>query len=258
MDGSSNPKQLKEFIQKTKVPAKILINKKDLDKERKKSLEDRRELYRDKMDEFVEHSKMDALKYFTKVLNKPSDKKGNIIQEAENLSFNKILPIPKELLKYTSPVRPEFGEDEIEFQKRVKRCEKKYGADDWYNWSVNHYGTKWEVKAEITGESNDYISYSFDSAWSPPIEFFKNISPLFPKLIFELEYEEGGSAIEGTATIQDGEVDDDCRDYVERCEECNEKDKDVEWDENLGQCLCPSCKEEMLANNPHLNEQNND
>jgi len=46
--------------------------------------------------------------------------------------------------------------------------------DAWWDWRVQKWGTKWEVDidcVEINGE--DYISMSFLSAWSPPIEAYK-------------------------------------------------------------------------------------
>lgn len=51
------------------------------------------------------------------------------------------------------------------------------GGNDWYNWRVHNWGTKWDVGGEyafckriVTADNT--VVLSFDSAWSPPIEFY--------------------------------------------------------------------------------------
>ena len=46
---------------------------------------------------------------------------------------------------------------------------------DWYDWRVNNWGTKWDVGGEYAyADCPDHNTtvLSFDSAWSPPIEFY--------------------------------------------------------------------------------------
>ena len=45
---------------------------------------------------------------------------------------------------------------------------------DWHSWRVNNWGTKWDVSSvdEVTADGNSVTVY-FDSAWSPPIEFYR-------------------------------------------------------------------------------------
>ena len=45
---------------------------------------------------------------------------------------------------------------------------------DWHQWRVDCWGTKWDVTSvdEVTAEGNTVNLY-FDSAWSPPIEFYR-------------------------------------------------------------------------------------
>lgn len=50
-----------------------------------------------------------------------------------------------------------------------------YEGEGWYNWCVNHWGTKWDV-----GGKDDFIEQpdantlvlSFQSAWAPPVSAF--------------------------------------------------------------------------------------
>ena len=43
--------------------------------------------------------------------------------------------------------------------------------DNWYDFCVNNWGTKWEVQGEECDRSEDGLSFSasFDSAWAPPM-----------------------------------------------------------------------------------------
>jgi hypothetical protein len=51
----------------------------------------------------------------------------------------------------------------------------KQGGSDWYSWRVNNWGTKWDVGGEdafLDRPDSNTVVLSFDSAWSPPIEFY--------------------------------------------------------------------------------------
>jgi len=76
--------------------------------------------------------------------------------------LNSIKPLPKELKDLPSP--PESKEIE-------EKMMEKYGAKDWYDWSVKNWGTKWEIDNEgltvnLEGENLHLV---FNSAWSPPV-----------------------------------------------------------------------------------------
>jgi len=46
--------------------------------------------------------------------------------------------------------------------------------DNWYDWNVANWGTKWEVNAEVREEGDEWISFYFNSAWSPPISAYES------------------------------------------------------------------------------------
>lgn len=129
--------------------------------------------------------------------------------EDTEFSLNNFIPIPEELLKYSSPPFKEEWESEEEFGKRIERFKNEYGAKDWYDWCVNNWGTKWDVVAEIVCEHDGEVEYHFDSAWAPPISGLEKISKLFPGLGFELFYFEPGMCFGGVARMRNGEVFDD-------------------------------------------------
>ena len=57
-------------------------------------------------------------------------------------------------------------------------------GEDWYDWQVNNWGTKWDIGAK--GEDDglkatrvgNQISASFDSAWSPPVGLYDKLVEL--------------------------------------------------------------------------------
>ena len=53
---------------------------------------------------------------------------------------------------------------------------------EWeYSWSVENWGTKWDIKGEeinVIQVDEDRIIISFDTAWSPPIEFYEHLESL--------------------------------------------------------------------------------
>jgi hypothetical protein len=47
--------------------------------------------------------------------------------------------------------------------------------EDWYDWRLKNWGTKWDVGGEnalVARYELNEVVLSFDSAWSPPIEFY--------------------------------------------------------------------------------------
>ena len=47
--------------------------------------------------------------------------------------------------------------------------------EDWYEWSLENWGTKWEVNIERFKEDENGIEVVFESAWSPPINFYNKM-----------------------------------------------------------------------------------
>jgi len=96
------------------------------------------------------------------------EKKGDY----HELSFHAQVPVPK---------------------KHISSNIKDSSNNDWYGWTNKNWGTKWDCyEEELTHEPN-YTYYSFDTAWSPPVEWIKKVSRKFPNLKFNVEWaEEGG------------------------------------------------------------------
>ncbi len=148
----------------------------------------------------------------------------------EDFSVDKLFPMPKELQDTKSP--PEvliglaFVKRSQEYQEEIKknpdwgtgrplsgmeskRLIYKYKANNWYDWCIKNWGTKWgSYGSELYGNGKTYLKYMFDTAWSPPIAALEKISTDYPNLLFVLKYQEEGMGFKGKATFQDGLIED--------------------------------------------------
>ena len=100
---------------------------------------------------------------------------------------------------------------------------------DWYSWNVENWGTKWDInECYLDDEEGDSISFSFSTAWAPPINAFETWARSQDGVTFQLDYFEPGVGFVGTA-IYDGEYfDDECTDSSGEPEYYKDKARD-EW-----------------------------
>lgn len=78
---------------------------------------------------------------------------------------------------------------------------------DWYNWCIEHWGTKWpESECDGPFVGDESIEFTFETAWAPPIAGFAYISAMFPTLTFTLAYDEPGMCFLGAAIMRRGQV----------------------------------------------------
>jgi hypothetical protein len=86
--------------------------------------------------------------------------------------------------------------------------------EDWYNWNIENWGTKWDV-CDVYFENpadEDSIEFSFCSAWGPPDLAFETWAIRDGRVQFTLEYWEPGCGFVGSVNY-DGEYID--REYAE-------------------------------------------
>jgi hypothetical protein len=148
-------------------------------------------------------------------------------RENQFIDFNKIVPLPTELDNTKSPMshitQKEYEEQEhkiannelTEDEKRfgLSRClpielsieyKRKFGADNWYDWQTQNWGTKWNAYEQYT--DNDCV-IEFQTAWATPYMLMQKLSEKFPNCQFNLEYadEDFGYNV-GSYVCQNGEV----------------------------------------------------
>lgn len=122
--------------------------------------------------------------------------------------FEEFLPCPPELREETA-----IGEDFVKRdEERSNALYEKYGFSSWYDWQVAHWGTKWDAntydKLDDLPDTATSVCLSFDTAWSPPIDFYQHMEEEGFKI--EAFYYESGMAFCGV--YEDGE--DDCFDIT--------------------------------------------
>ena len=54
-------------------------------------------------------------------------------------------------------------------------------GEGWYDWNLENWGTKWDVERGFDSPAAikfDQLSLSFNTAWSPPIQFYEHLETL--------------------------------------------------------------------------------
>ena len=93
------------------------------------------------------------------------------------------------------------GEQEFDFNVISKSPE----GDDWFTWRMETWGTKLNAKEPaLTRTSTTTMQARFDTAWSPPIPVITTLSGKFPRLNFQLKYQEEGLDFSGIVSFKDG------------------------------------------------------
>lgn len=148
------------------------------------------------------------------------------ILENDEVTFDKFAPMPEDLVKVTSPVsvvsQKEYDEKKAELERKLASGEsvwsttlpitkemqkdyiEKYGADNWYDWARQNWGTKWGA---YNGYRLDENHVTFQSAWSTPVNAMITLSEKFPEVVINVEYadEDFGHNV-GEYDVQGGEI----------------------------------------------------
>jgi len=70
---------------------------------------------------------------------------------------------------------------------------------NWYQFNNREWGTKWDIAVSdeakysdtsLEEESNNYLRYRFDTAWSPPLPAIAKLAEQYPELTITIGYEE--------------------------------------------------------------------
>jgi hypothetical protein len=154
-----------------------------------------------------------------------------------HFDFNSVVPMPEDLVGSVSPSRivPQSTIDaekakwdalsEAEKEKQTKfwgakgkysfgitqeqsnELKAKYGADNWYDWSIKNWGTKWGAYDVSNWEvSGNKANVHYQTAWSPATEFFLTASKQFTTLSFTHYYADEGGGFLGWETIKNGKT----------------------------------------------------
>ncbi len=116
--------------------------------------------------------------------------------------FSKIIPMPGEFkgvctggctidgkkvsLWWENTVNGESINVAIPNAQRVS-WNRRYGADNWYDWSIKNWGTKWNAyNVTMERPSDNEVCYLFDTAWGDPRPVYDALGAKFPDLCIEV------------------------------------------------------------------------
>lgn len=141
-------------------------------------------------------------------------------------SFQAFNPMPTELIGTTSPAKIVTEQELQEWKDKLAKGELsewekdyrpiteseqfelkiKYGYDNWYDWHLQNWGTKWDCYSHIEVDEGEV---HFDTAWSTPLRALLVLSRMFDDITIEVKYadEDFGSNV-GTYTLQGGNITD--------------------------------------------------
>lgn len=124
------------------------------------------------------------------------------------IDFNKISPMPKELEGTSCPTQIISQEEYDKQQKRIENNElmeheikhglsrgitqemsnefiENFGFDNWHDWSLSNWGTKWNAYEQYMEDDN---TICFNTAWATPFEVIQELSFMFPHMTFQVDF----------------------------------------------------------------------
>ena len=126
----------------------------------------------------------------------------------------------------------------------------KFETNDWYNFNVREWGTKWDVAVsednkypdtymeESENGENYVVYYNFNTAWSRPLPALQKLSAQYPTLLFTLSYEEE-TGWGGEMEFLRGEIISEAE-WDTKCRECDAINTMEYCDNDCGE-ICSSC-----------------
>jgi hypothetical protein len=128
-----------------------------------------------------------------------------------------------------------------------------FSDNDWYNWNVRNWGTKWDVAVssddkspdtyfeETANGDNQAVYYNFQTAWSSPMPALINLSEQYPDLLFTLSYQEE-TGWGGECELLRGNIISESM-YENQCRNCDGtyEDSEIVDCDDCGDYPCPKC-----------------
>ena len=160
--------------------------------------------------------------------------------------FRKIIPYDEEqrenckkewlLKKETKEIKERSIDDDFE-----QYWYKKLG----YTWCIVNWGTKWFVNEVCVNKYNGCVEFFFATAWNPPYEIYKTIIERFPKLTFEISYDEPSMLFGGDIHGEGGKISSEEYDLENAfCPDCK-SDGEATKREYEEKFICPNCGKEF-------------
>ena len=118
--------------------------------------------------------------------------------ESSVFSFHALYPVPDEVRR--------LPYDDASARKVAEQLGRTV-THGGYTWEYRHWGCKWgPCDPHLESEESSFLSYSFNTPWSPPMTFLEKVSVDWPTLFFEIEYTQEGHGVAGKSTFENGGV----------------------------------------------------
>ena len=124
------------------------------------------------------------VKFVCKTKEGADQLKSLLESKKQSFDFNNIIPMPMELKETVSGSENSKPDWQKEQSKQLK---VKYGTDNWYDWSVENWGTKWNAVDSKVFQDNHILRYSFDTAWDAPREIVETLRELQKTILKNVE-----------------------------------------------------------------------
>ena len=111
---------------------------------------------------------------------------GLVKTEKNVFDFERIVPMPDYIY------RGNVGLRELEL----------YGENNWYDWSLKNWGTKWNSGDAI----QDGCDFYFETAWSPCEPVIEELAKAFPTMRFNYTFFEAGMCFCGKRVYESGRM----------------------------------------------------
>lgn len=101
----------------------------------------------------------------------------------DNALFNEFVPIPQAL---SDTIEGSYGDaiEQVRLNDLRENNRRTYGYSSWYDFAISEWGCKWDISNgsddyKIKKVANGYsVTLYFDTAWSPPINFYDKLVEL--------------------------------------------------------------------------------
>ena len=87
--------------------------------------------------------------------------------------FNNVIPMPKHIFQGN------LGQEERE----------KHGANNWYDWSIMNWGTKWNACNTEVELNKNVLNYTFETAWDAPREIVRALEHMKDTILKDISIE---------------------------------------------------------------------